>query len=482
MGNDTAPVAVRWLAVIAGMLAIIATYWDGAWHTEIGRDSTFAPPHLLLYASIVVVAGIVAAWALSTMIGARSVFAVLRQRALVLSGVALIAVAASAGLDVLWHEYFGRDAVLWSPPHLLGIIGSLVLVIGVTMSGGGRRAPRAIDLALGAVLLGTAMLPVMEYDSRVPQFSEVLYLPIVIVAALFAAWVIDATVSGSRVMTVIVIAVVAFRTVIWGVLTAWEWPAVDVPFALLGLALLDLPLRRRTDRVALAAAAMSAIQLAASAAGLSSVGADSVLPVALIVVVVAGLAMLIARRTGAVPAAVVVVALVAASLSVDAAPARAHDPGQGTDRGEIDMRVEQTGSRVAITVEPVASSVPIEFERIVARRAGQVIEATLGQRAAGSSVIEASVELAGGDLWFIYAEFSSPAGALESWITTEPGQTRSGVRPLYEPPVSPVNDIEFLGASAALYLLAAALIGFAVRMVARSRTARITPAVSRKGG
>ena len=30
MGNDTAPVAVRWLAVIAGMLAIIATYWHGA--------------------------------------------------------------------------------------------------------------------------------------------------------------------------------------------------------------------------------------------------------------------------------------------------------------------------------------------------------------------------------------------------------------------------------------------------------------------
>lgn len=80
------------------------------------------------------------------------------------------------------------------------------------------------------------MLPVMEYDSRVPQFSEVLYLPVALAAALFAAWVITVALSGARVMTVIVGCVVALRAAVWGVLTLWGWPAVDVPVALLGLA------------------------------------------------------------------------------------------------------------------------------------------------------------------------------------------------------------------------------------------------------
>ena len=77
------PVALRWLAVIAGSAAIIATYWDGAWHSEIGRDSTFAPPHVLLYSSIAAVALIIAAWVVVTLVRERSVLTVLRHRALV---------------------------------------------------------------------------------------------------------------------------------------------------------------------------------------------------------------------------------------------------------------------------------------------------------------------------------------------------------------------------------------------------------------
>ena len=171
--------------MIAGSAAIIATYWDGAWHSEIGRDSTFAPPHVLLYSSIAAVALIIAAWVVVTLVRERSVLSVLRHRALVLTGAALAVVALSAALDVLWHEYFGRDSVLWSPPHLLGIIGSVVVVVGVSMSGDRGRPLRSADVALGAVLLGTTMLTVMEYDSRVPQFSEVLYLPVALAVELF---------------------------------------------------------------------------------------------------------------------------------------------------------------------------------------------------------------------------------------------------------------------------------------------------------
>lgn len=468
-GRSAAPLVVRWLAVTAGLSAIVATYWDGAWHTAIGRDSALEPPHLLLYSSLTVAAVAVGVWALTTAVRERSIFSVLRQRALLLSLGALVGIAASGGLDVLWHDYFGRDAVLWSPPHLLSVIASLVLIVGLTASGGGENRSMAIGIGLGAVLLATSMIPVMEYDSRVPQFTEIAYLPIVVVAALFAAWVIDFAVKGARVMAVAVSAVIAFRAVIWGVLAAAGWPSVDVPFALLGLAVLDLPVRRRVDRVVLAAVAMSAIQLVVSATGLSSVALEAVIPAVVAVLAVAVVALLVARRIGGVRIAVVALVVLGASAQLGATPAQAHDPGQGTDRGEISMSVEWVDSRVTVVVEPVSSTMPIEFDRIVARRAGEVVEATIEEQGAGNGIVRASIELDGGDLWFVYAEFSSPEGTLESWITVEAGESNSGTRPLYEPPTAPVTDPEFLGASVALYLLAAALLAWAVRVVAVSK-------------
>jgi hypothetical protein len=473
--SSAPPLVLRWLAVAAGLSAIVATYWDGAWHTAIGRDSALEPPHVLLYSSLALAAVAVGVWALITVVRERSIVSVFRQHALVLSLGALVFIAASAGLDVLWHDYFGRDAVLWSPPHLLGVIASLVLIVGLTVSKGGEHRSMAVGVGLGAVLLATSMVPVMEYDSRVPQFTEIAYLPIVVVAALFAAWVIDFAVDGARVMAVTVSVVVGFRVVIWAVSAATGWPPVDIPFALLGLAVLDLPIRRRVDRVALAVVAMSIIQVAQSATGLSSVALEAVIPAAVTMLGVALVSMLVARRIGGVRIAAVAFVVLGASAQLSGTPAQAHDPGQGADRGEISMSVEWVDARVGVVVEPISSTVPIEFDRIVARRAGEVVEATIEEQGAGSGTVRASIELDGGDLWFVYAEFSSPEGLVESWITVERGESNSGTRPLYEPPTAPIGDPEFLGASIGLYLLAAALLAWAVRIVAVSKRSVATP-------
>jgi hypothetical protein len=37
---------------------------------------------------------------------------------------------AALPIDAAWHAAFGRDAVLWSPPHMLAIFGSLALLVG----------------------------------------------------------------------------------------------------------------------------------------------------------------------------------------------------------------------------------------------------------------------------------------------------------------------------------------------------------------
>jgi hypothetical protein len=72
---------------------------------------------------------------------------------------------ASAPIDAAWHAAFGRDAVLWSPPHLLGVFGTLVLLVG--MLAGTRPGTRPwLPAAAGALLLGSAVVPVLEFETE----------------------------------------------------------------------------------------------------------------------------------------------------------------------------------------------------------------------------------------------------------------------------------------------------------------------------
>lgn len=65
--------------VVAGSASLFATFWDDAWHTDLGRDQALIPPHLLLYASMAAIGVVVAAWGLSALRRGRSLSAVLWQ-------------------------------------------------------------------------------------------------------------------------------------------------------------------------------------------------------------------------------------------------------------------------------------------------------------------------------------------------------------------------------------------------------------------
>jgi hypothetical protein len=68
------------LVIPAGLGALFATFWDDAWHTDLGRDSATIPPHLLLYASVAVIGVVVAAWGARALWRRRSPAAVLGSR------------------------------------------------------------------------------------------------------------------------------------------------------------------------------------------------------------------------------------------------------------------------------------------------------------------------------------------------------------------------------------------------------------------
>ena len=122
---------------------------------------------------------------LLTLKSARRALAQLPVVAACLGGVAALA---AAPIDNAWHEAFGRDAVEWSPPHMLVVFAVTAIALGA-LAGIDPNA-RALRAAAGTLLLANAAAVVFEYETDVPQFTEVIYLPILLAVGLTAAGVL----------------------------------------------------------------------------------------------------------------------------------------------------------------------------------------------------------------------------------------------------------------------------------------------------
>lgn len=108
------------VAVITGaVITLIGAYWDDAWHTDIGRDTFWSPPHLALYGGVGLFSAGVALWVFLACAQERDIRTVWRQKPLLIALVGAAVTLLSAPIDHTWHVLFGRDAVLWSPPHTM---------------------------------------------------------------------------------------------------------------------------------------------------------------------------------------------------------------------------------------------------------------------------------------------------------------------------------------------------------------------------
>jgi hypothetical protein len=133
--------------LMAAGIAAFGLYWDVAWHIELGRDrEVLSPPHLLILTALTGLIGV----ALLTIATATATGADVRLRRgrWRLPWSALLLLAFRVGglvafvLDSLWHDAYGVDVTLLSPPHL-GLLasGSLSAVALWLMLAEGR--PRA---------------------------------------------------------------------------------------------------------------------------------------------------------------------------------------------------------------------------------------------------------------------------------------------------------------------------------------------------
>jgi hypothetical protein len=124
---------------LASLLVILGIIWDISWHTTIGRDKLLSPPHLLIYLGAVfggLFSGIQVLWntfkadavAKSGLVKVWGVFYSSLGAMFCIWGA--IAMLTSAPFDDWWHNTYGLDVEILSPPHSILAIGMIILQFG----------------------------------------------------------------------------------------------------------------------------------------------------------------------------------------------------------------------------------------------------------------------------------------------------------------------------------------------------------------
>jgi hypothetical protein len=202
-----------WANVIASVCIATGLYWDISWHETIGRDSFWTPAHLLIQFGAVLGAFGSAWLIMRTTFGgdsearANSVN-VLGFRAPLGAFIAAWgggAMLTSAPFDNWWHEAYGLDVKIISPPHMLLALGIAGIMWGGAIlaasylnraTGEQRTRLQRILLFLGGFIIIQGMTLKLEYTNRVLLHSAISYMVIGIGTLLLLEGL--ARVSGHR--------------------------------------------------------------------------------------------------------------------------------------------------------------------------------------------------------------------------------------------------------------------------------------------
>ncbi len=456
------------IAAVGGAVALFGVYWDDAWHTDRGRDTFWSPPHLVLYAGV----------AAATL----TVLAAVRRpsgTAQLLAVAGGLAVLASAPVDEAWHSAFGRDAVLWSPPHMFVVIASLALAVGVLGIAGSTpgRVGAAARLVAASTVVGSLQVPVLEFDSDVPQFPTWTYIPVAVTGWLLALVIVRRLVPARWALLAVVAVYTAMRLGIASFLDLLDHSGTIVP-PLLALAVIDDLLAQRGQRERVRLAAQAAVAplvwfgwLAVAGEAGTRVPAGE-LPAALAVTIIAALIVIVlvgpppAPAVGAVTAVSCVLLAVVVLGFARAPRATAHDPGQGSEMQSATLEARRADNgTVAVTLTVTDGRCDrLAADRTVARRAGNTRAGDLRAHAACRWL--GQVDAADSGRWFIYVELDDGGQPVELWVPLARDESVAAVeRPLYAPPARPSSQLQ----SAAGLLLYAGVIGGLITVTRASR-------------
>ena len=211
-----------WCAVVAVTSAMIGGQWDISWHRSIGRDTFWTPAHVAIYLCGVL-AGLSCGYLILITTFSRN--PALKRASVEIWGFRAplgaficawggIAMLTSAPFDNWWHNAYGLDVKIISPPHIvlaLGLVsielGSLILVLGKRncVEGKLRRNLTWIFFYIGGMIVTALVSVFMAYTFRTLMHSAIFYTVIALSVPIVLAAVSRA--SGHRWACTLVVAV-----------------------------------------------------------------------------------------------------------------------------------------------------------------------------------------------------------------------------------------------------------------------------------
>ena len=127
-----------WMTITGIVSSMIGGHWDIAWHMSIGRDTFWTPAHILIQLNGVLVGIACGYMILSTTFGGEAAAQSASVRIWGFRGPlgafiatwGCIAMLTSAPFDNWWHNAYGLDVKIVSPPHTLLSLGSFAIKFG----------------------------------------------------------------------------------------------------------------------------------------------------------------------------------------------------------------------------------------------------------------------------------------------------------------------------------------------------------------
>jgi len=359
--------------------------------------------------------------------------------------------------------------VLWSPPHMLIVLASTTMTVGVLA---GLDSRSAVSPPVAALMLGGLAVSVMEYDTGVPQFNEVFYLPVLLASGLFAVALIRRLVGLPHAVAWALVWYAGARILVMVALWGLGRSMPDPPLAILGLAAADLPWRSERIRLAAGAAGVSALAWGTAAFGLTSLHPGPIGAVALPVLLIFAALLVTGRRAAEAVSAAAAMVTAAAVTMASAPQARAHDPGQGTVIGTLKLTADTTATgltRLTASAESSGSSCTgLVARRIIARRAGRTRTAPLNTD--GACRFSGVISVPPTGRWFLYAELTASGRAAEAWLPVFTDRTgrNSQTRELYRPTAKPGGATAEIASGIAIYAIGLSLLGLALFLTYRT--------------
>ncbi|HEY4357518.1 MAG TPA: hypothetical protein VGN16_17330 [Acidobacteriaceae bacterium] len=189
-----------WMGAVAVTSASIGGSWDVSWHRSIGRDSFWTPAHMAIYACGVL-AGIVGLWLVVQATSGRdpelraasvNIFGLRAPLGVFLAGWGGLAMLTSAPFDNWWHNAYGLDVKIVSPPHTLLILGIRAVSVGMLFlilaamnraaeaGAGNFKILRALFLYLSGVMVGGQMFFLQEFTDEANMHRVLPYIALAI--------------------------------------------------------------------------------------------------------------------------------------------------------------------------------------------------------------------------------------------------------------------------------------------------------------